>query len=139
MLPLGQEEFLGRGHVDTSSYAGLESHSDKTQVGSLCWHCPAKCWVLTQEEAKYALERGLSNPCASSSSLPPIQITASSPSHPANSFYYPRLKSLPPIAKVTFVRLRQSPRAFAPPSLDLASRGNEIVDSLSGNFCVSHL
>lgn len=59
------------------------------------------------------------------------EITSSSPSHPANSFYYPRLKSLPPIAKVTFVRLRQSPRAFAPPSLDLASRGNEIVDSLS--------
>lgn len=59
------------------------------------------------------------------------EITSSSPSHPANSFYYPRLKSLPPIAKVTLVRLRQSPRAFVPPSLDLASRGNEIVDSLS--------
>lgn len=79
------------------------------------------------------------NPCASSSSPSFIQITASSPSHPANSFYYPRLKSLPPIAKVTFVRLQQSPRAFAPPSLDLASRGNEIVDSLSGNFHDSRL
>ncbi|KAM4854308.1 spondin-2 [Thomomys bottae] len=60
------------------------------------------------------------------------EITSSSPSHPANSFYYPRLKSLPPIARVTLVRLRQSPRAFVPPALDLASRGNEIVDSLSG-------
>ncbi|XP_017655787.1 spondin-2 isoform X2 [Nannospalax galili] len=59
------------------------------------------------------------------------EITSSSPSHPANSFYYPRLKSLPPIAKVTLERLRQSPRAFAPPSLDLLNRGNEIVDSLS--------
>ncbi|XP_069877693.1 spondin-2 [Dipodomys merriami] len=60
------------------------------------------------------------------------EITSSSPSHPANSFYYPRLKSLPPIARVTLVRLRQSPRAFVPPALDLTSRGNEIADSLSG-------
>uniref|UniRef100_A0A8B9Y1S3 Spondin domain-containing protein n=1 Tax=Bos mutus grunniens TaxID=30521 RepID=A0A8B9Y1S3_BOSMU len=58
------------------------------------------------------------------------EITASSPSHPANSFYYPRLKALPPIAKVTLVRLRQSPRAFVPPALDLGVGGNEIVDSL---------
>lgn len=59
------------------------------------------------------------------------EITSSSPSHPANSFYYPRLKALPPIARVTLVRLRQSPRAFVPPALDLASRGNDIMDSLS--------
>lgn len=58
------------------------------------------------------------------------QITSSSPSHPANSFYYPRLKTLPPIARVTLVRLRQSPRAFIPPAMDLA--GNDILDSLSG-------
>lgn len=82
------------------------------------------------------LKAGLPDPCVSLPSSV-TQITSSSPSHPANSFYYPRLKSLPPIAKVTFVRLRQSPRAFAPPSLDLASRGNEIVDSLSGNYHVS--
>lgn len=82
------------------------------------------------------LKAGLPDPCCSLPSSV-TQITSSSPSHPANSFYYPRLKSLPPIAKVTFVRLRQSPRAFAPPSLDLASRGNEIVDSLSGNYHVS--
>uniref|UniRef100_A0A4W2HBZ7 Spondin 2 n=1 Tax=Bos indicus x Bos taurus TaxID=30522 RepID=A0A4W2HBZ7_BOBOX len=65
------------------------------------------------------------------------EITASSPSHPANSFYYPRLKALPPIAKVTLVRLRQSPRAFVPPALDLGVGGNEIVDSLPGE-CGSH-
>ncbi|KAL2779934.1 spondin-2 precursor, partial [Daubentonia madagascariensis] len=59
------------------------------------------------------------------------EITSSSPSHPANSFYYPRLKSLPPIARVTLVRLRQGPRAFIPPTPGLASRDNEIVDSLS--------
>uniref|UniRef100_A0A8C8YJF8 Spondin-2 n=1 Tax=Prolemur simus TaxID=1328070 RepID=A0A8C8YJF8_PROSS len=60
------------------------------------------------------------------------EITSSSPSHPANSFYYPRLKSLPPIARVTLVRLRQGPRTFIPPAPGLASRDNEIVDSLSG-------
>lgn len=60
------------------------------------------------------------------------QITSSSPSHPANSFYYPRLKALPPIARVTLVRVRQSPRAYVPPATDLASRGNEILDSLPG-------
>uniref|UniRef100_A0A8C3WJK7 Spondin-2 n=1 Tax=Catagonus wagneri TaxID=51154 RepID=A0A8C3WJK7_9CETA len=58
------------------------------------------------------------------------EITASSPSHPANSFFYPRLKALPPIARVTLVRLRHSSRAFVPPALDLAGGGNEIVDSL---------
>lgn len=58
------------------------------------------------------------------------EITASSPNHPANSFFYPRLKALPPIARVTLVQLRQSPRAFVPPALDLAGGGNEIVDSL---------
>ncbi|XP_070318512.1 spondin-2 [Odocoileus virginianus] len=58
------------------------------------------------------------------------EITASSPSHPANSFYYPRLKALPPIARVTLVRLRQSPRAFIPPALGLGAGGNEIMDSL---------
>ncbi|XP_037685143.1 spondin-2 [Choloepus didactylus] len=57
---------------------------------------------------------------------PVTEITSSSPSHPANSFYYPRLKSLPPIARVTLVRLRQSPRAFVPPTLDLGGRDNEI-------------
>lgn len=62
------------------------------------------------------------------------QITSSSPSHPANSFYYPRLKSLPPIARVTLVRLRHNPRAFVPPAPGPVGAGgsNEIVDSVSG-------
>uniref|UniRef100_A0A2K5J191 Spondin domain-containing protein n=1 Tax=Colobus angolensis palliatus TaxID=336983 RepID=A0A2K5J191_COLAP len=59
------------------------------------------------------------------------EITSSSPSHPANSFYYPRLKALPPIARVTLVRLPQSPRAFVPPAPVPPSRDNEIVDSAS--------
>ncbi|XP_032487647.1 spondin-2 isoform X3 [Phocoena sinus] len=57
------------------------------------------------------------------------EITASSPSHPANSFYYPRLKSLPPIATVTLARLPHSPRAF-PPAPGLGGGGNEVADSL---------
>lgn len=60
------------------------------------------------------------------------QITASSPSHPANSFYYPRLKALPPIARVVLARLRQGPRAFSPPALGLGAGGNEVVGSLPG-------
>ncbi|KAK2504252.1 hypothetical protein MC885_013409 [Smutsia gigantea] len=59
------------------------------------------------------------------------EITASSPSHPANSFYYPRLKSLPPIARVTLVRLPHSPRGFVPPAPGLAGSDNEATDSLS--------
>uniref|UniRef100_A0AC11CXX3 Uncharacterized protein n=1 Tax=Ovis aries TaxID=9940 RepID=A0AC11CXX3_SHEEP len=60
------------------------------------------------------------------------EITASSPSHPANSFYYPRLKALPPIARVVLARLRQGPRAFSPPALGLGAGGNEVVGSLPG-------
>ncbi|KAM9237466.1 spondin-2 isoform 1-T1 [Dugong dugon] len=59
------------------------------------------------------------------------EITSSFPSHPANSFYYPKLKSLPPMARVSLVRLRHSTRAFVPPTPDLASRGNEILNILS--------
>ncbi|MBW04352.1 Spondin-2, partial [Eschrichtius robustus] len=57
------------------------------------------------------------------------EITASSPSHPANSFYYPRLKSLPPIATVTLAQLPHGPRAF-PPAPGLGRGGNEVADSL---------
>ncbi|XP_045145462.1 spondin-2 [Echinops telfairi] len=60
------------------------------------------------------------------------EITSSSPSHPANSFYYPRLKSLPPLATVSLVRLRHSPRTLLPlPTPDLTARGNEILDTLT--------
>ncbi|KAJ3587689.1 hypothetical protein NHX12_011286 [Muraenolepis orangiensis] len=36
------------------------------------------------------------------------QITSSFPSHPANSFFYPRLKHLPPIAKVTLTKVKKT-------------------------------
>lgn len=38
---LWETEGMARGHVGTSSSAGLKSHSDDTQVGSVFWHCPA--------------------------------------------------------------------------------------------------
>lgn len=56
------------------------------------------------------------------------EITSSSPSHPANSFYYPRLKALPPIARVTLVRLRHSARSFPLPTPTLLGVDNEIQD-----------
>ncbi|XP_016050099.1 spondin-2 [Erinaceus europaeus] len=57
------------------------------------------------------------------------EITASSPSHPANSFFYPRLKALPPIAKVTLVRMRHRAQAFPPPTPQLLGGDNEIGDN----------
>ncbi|XP_069488268.1 spondin-2 [Ambystoma mexicanum] len=59
------------------------------------------------------------------------QITSSSPSHPANSFFYPRLKHLPAIAKVTFVKLKgkQAILPVADPDLTTTA-GNEIDDSV---------
>uniref|UniRef100_A0A665VZ01 Spondin-2 n=1 Tax=Echeneis naucrates TaxID=173247 RepID=A0A665VZ01_ECHNA len=44
------------------------------------------------------------------------QITASFPSHPANSFYYPRLKHLPPIAKVTLTRVKKTNQIISLPA-----------------------
>lgn len=92
-------------------------------------HCPAGSH-LGQAHSRCRWAPG--PPAELTALLPSPQITSSSPSHPANSFYYPRLKALPPIARVTLVRLRQSPRAFVPPAIDLAGRGNEIGDGLSG-------
>ncbi|XP_076878598.1 spondin-2b [Brachyhypopomus gauderio] len=61
------------------------------------------------------------------------QITSSFPSHPANSFYYPRLKSLPPIAKLTLTKIRNT-RIFSLPMEPTQSNkiptGNEIDESL---------
>ena len=37
---------------------------------------------------------------------PVIQITSQSPSHPANSFYYPDLPNLPPIGRLDFRKVR---------------------------------
>lgn len=61
------------------------------------------------------------------------QITSSFPSHPANSFYYPRLKHLPPIARVTITKLKGNHVMSLPkdlPHSNLIPIGNEI-DSLT--------
>ncbi|XP_019382196.1 PREDICTED: spondin-2 [Gavialis gangeticus] len=57
------------------------------------------------------------------------EITCSSPSHPANSFYYPKLKNLPPIARVTLVKFKKNQRGV--PASKLNRKGNEIDDSVS--------
>ncbi|KAG7280883.1 hypothetical protein CRUP_035193 [Coryphaenoides rupestris] len=44
-----------------------------------------------------------------------MQITSSFPSHPANSFFYPRLKSLPPIAKVTLTKIKKTNQIISLP------------------------
>uniref|UniRef100_A0A3Q1IKR4 Spondin domain-containing protein n=1 Tax=Anabas testudineus TaxID=64144 RepID=A0A3Q1IKR4_ANATE len=43
------------------------------------------------------------------------QITSSFPSHPANSFYYPRLKHLPPIAKITLTKIKKTNQIISLP------------------------
>lgn len=60
------------------------------------------------------------------------QITCSSPSHPANSFYYPKLKILPPIAQVTMVKLKKNQLGFPIPHLNQPAKSNEILDTFSG-------
>ncbi|RXN20349.1 spondin-2 [Labeo rohita] len=61
------------------------------------------------------------------------QITASFPSHPANSFYYPRLKHLPPIGKVSLTKIKNN-QIFSLPIQPTQSNqipsGNEIDVSL---------
>ncbi|XP_006629701.1 spondin-2b [Lepisosteus oculatus] len=62
------------------------------------------------------------------------EITSSFPSHPANSFYYPRLKHLPPIARVTITKLKGNhidsvPAAHTTPTL--IPIDNEIGDALT--------
>ncbi|KAG9461574.1 hypothetical protein GDO78_016375 [Eleutherodactylus coqui] len=60
------------------------------------------------------------------------QITSSSPSHPANSFFYPRLKRLPPIAKVTFIKLKGKITSFLDIASNVTATGNEIEEHLPG-------
>uniref|UniRef100_A0A668AMA4 Spondin 2b, extracellular matrix protein n=1 Tax=Myripristis murdjan TaxID=586833 RepID=A0A668AMA4_9TELE len=43
------------------------------------------------------------------------QITSSFPSHPANSFFYPRLKHLPPIAKMTLTKIKKTNQIISLP------------------------
>lgn len=62
------------------------------------------------------------------------QITSSFPSHPANSFFYPRLKHLPPIAKVTLTKVKKTNQIISLPEDPTQSNqlptGNEIEDKL---------
>lgn len=62
------------------------------------------------------------------------QITSSFPSHPANSFFYPRLKHLPPIAKVTLTKTKKTNQIISlpqePTQSNLLPTGNEIEDKL---------
>lgn len=62
------------------------------------------------------------------------QITSSFPSHPANSFFYPRLKHLPPIAKVTLTKVKKTNQIISLPVEPTQSNqlptGNEIEDKL---------
>ncbi|KAM8940326.1 spondin-2 [Pelodytes ibericus] len=60
------------------------------------------------------------------------QITSSLPSHPANSFFYPRLKSLPPIAKVTFNKIKGRILSFLNIESNATTTGNEIEENVSG-------
>lgn len=61
------------------------------------------------------------------------QITSSFPSHPANSFYYPRLKHLPPMARVLLTKTKNN-QIFSLPIHPTQSNqipvGNEIDASL---------
>ncbi|XP_028657417.1 spondin-2b [Erpetoichthys calabaricus] len=62
------------------------------------------------------------------------EITSSVPSHPANSFFYPRLKHLPAIAKVTITKLKERHIISLSTILsqsNLIPTGNEIDDSLA--------
>ncbi|XP_063160658.1 spondin-2 [Candoia aspera] len=59
------------------------------------------------------------------------EITCSSPSHPANSFYYPKLKTLPPIARVTMVKLKRKKLGFPVSQPNVTAIDNEIEDSVS--------
>ncbi|CAB1337090.1 unnamed protein product [Coregonus sp. 'balchen'] len=46
----------------------------------------------------------------------PLQITSQMPNHPANSFFYPRLTELPPIASIRLTRQSRSPARQTPMS-----------------------
>uniref|UniRef100_A0A8C5SKK8 Spondin 2 n=1 Tax=Laticauda laticaudata TaxID=8630 RepID=A0A8C5SKK8_LATLA len=59
------------------------------------------------------------------------EITCSSPSHPANSFYYPKLKTLPPIARVTMAKLKRKKLGFLFSQPNITTTDNEVQDSVS--------
>lgn len=64
------------------------------------------------------------------------QITCSSPSHPADSFYYPKLKILPPIAQVTMVKLKKTQLGLSAPFINPPAKSNEVIDSVLGKWLV---
>ncbi|XP_026544487.1 spondin-2 [Notechis scutatus] len=59
------------------------------------------------------------------------EITCSSPSHPANSFYYPKLKTLPPIARVIMAKLKRKKLGFLFSQPNVTTTDNEVQDSVS--------
>ncbi|NXR09209.1 SPON2 protein, partial [Semnornis frantzii] len=59
------------------------------------------------------------------------EITCSSPSHPANSFYYPKLKILPPIAQVTMVKIKKNLLGLPAPYDNMPDKSNEVIDIVS--------
>ncbi|XP_036379779.1 spondin-2-like [Megalops cyprinoides] len=52
------------------------------------------------------------------------QITSQNPSHPANSFYYPRLSELPPLATVRLTRQSKTPADQTPLSNHILRHSN---------------
>ncbi|XP_030622591.1 spondin-2b [Chanos chanos] len=61
------------------------------------------------------------------------QITSSLPNHPANAFFYPRLKHLPPIAKVTLTKIKNNQifnLPIEPTQSNQIPTGNDIEDAL---------
>lgn len=58
------------------------------------------------------------------------QITSQMPNHPANSFYYPRLEELPPIASIKITRQSRSPNRQTPMSNHILP--NSISQRFSG-------
>lgn len=62
------------------------------------------------------------------------EITSSFPSHPANSFFYPRLKHLPPIAKIMLTKIKKTNQVISlivePTQSNQLPTGNEIEEKL---------
>ncbi|ETE61646.1 Spondin-2, partial [Ophiophagus hannah] len=63
------------------------------------------------------------------------EITCSSPSHPANSFYYPKLKTLPPIARVTMAKLKRKKLGFLFSQPNVTTADNETSLWSSWGLC----
>ncbi|KAL0973957.1 hypothetical protein UPYG_G00213410 [Umbra pygmaea] len=63
------------------------------------------------------------------------KITSSSPSHPANSFYYPRLKKLPAMGKVILKKIKSHQIFSLPMEIPQFNQtGNEIGNEIEGSL-----